>query len=214
MIYLKELKNMSLPNFDTSSLNMVDFIALGIVILSVLIGLIRGFTREILGALGWSGAVFITFWARVALQAPVRHWVGNPLIADLMTIVFVFIITLFILLSITRAVSLRVKASVLGGLDRSLGVVFGIVRGGVICIIIFLMVNLYYKPYRRPPEVIESRAFPYLLKGTELVASFFPQGEQTYWLNLARSVRITWSQSPCAVRLRRGAQLMQCLLSS
>ena len=46
---------MSLPNYDTSFLNVVDFIALGIIALSILIGLIRGFTREILGArAGWA----------------------------------------------------------------------------------------------------------------------------------------------------------------
>ncbi|MGI4852314.1 MAG: CvpA family protein [Janthinobacterium lividum] len=165
---------MSLPNFDTSSLNVVDFIGLAIIILSIFIGLIRGFTREFLGALGWVGAVLITFWTRTFLQEPMRHWIGNSMVADLITIVVIFVVSLFILLSITRAASLRVKASVLGGLDRSLGVIFGTLRGGIICIVIFLMVNLYFKPYRRPPEVRESRAFPYLLKGTELVASFLP----------------------------------------
>ena len=108
----------------TSSLNYVDFIVLAIMGLSILIGLVRGFTREFLGALGWGGAIFITFWGKHYLQNPMRGWIGNPFFADLTTIVVLFITSLFILLSLTRSLSLRVKASVLGGLDRSLGFVF------------------------------------------------------------------------------------------
>lgn len=160
----------------TSSLNYVDFIVLAIMGLSILIGLVRGFTREFLGALGWGGATLITFWGKHYLQSPMRGWIGNPFFADLTTIVVLFITSLFILLSLTRSLSLRVKASVLGGLDRSLGVVFGIARGAIICIVAFLIVNAMWKPHKRPHEMKSARSYPLLLEATKLFAQLLPKG--------------------------------------
>ena len=167
---------MSMIRLDMLPLHTTDLIVLAVMILSILIGLIRGFTREILGALGWMGAIFVTFWTRSFFQIPIRHWIGNPFASDIVAIVTLFVISLFVFLSITRAASHRVKASVLGGLDRSLGIIFGLLRGGAICIVLFLMFSLYVKPHKRPPEVTESQAFPYLLKGTAFVAALLPTG--------------------------------------
>lgn len=160
----------------TSSLNYIDFIVFAVMGLSIFIGLLRGFTREFFGALGWTGAVLITFWGKHYLQAPMRAWIGNPFFADLLTIIVLFITSLFTLLSLTRSLSFRVKASVLGGLDRSLGVVFGIGRGTVICIAAFLIVNSLWKPHSRPQELITARSYPLLLEATELFARLLPKG--------------------------------------
>ena len=168
--------NMSMIKLDMSLFHTTDLIVLGVMVVSTLIGLVRGFTREILGALGWLSATLLTFWTRSFFKIPLHHWIGNPLASDVITIVAIFVISLFVFLSITRAASYRVKASVLGGLDRSLGVIFGLLRGGIICIVLFVMLSLYVKPHKRPPDVTESQAFPYLLKGTALLAAVLPPG--------------------------------------
>jgi membrane protein required for colicin V production len=158
----------------TTGLNYVDFIVLGIAGISLLIGLVRGFTREFFGALAWTGAVIITFWGKHYLNAPMRHFITNPFLADLSTIVIVFVTCLFVLLSITKSLSLRIKASVLGGLDRSLGAVFGAARGIVICVVGFLLVNTLWKPHKRPAAIQQARSYPFLLQSTKLIASLLP----------------------------------------
>ena len=167
-----------MPDMETitAALNYIDFIVFAVMSLSILIGLVRGFTREFFGALAWTGAVLITFWGHHYLQAPMRSWMGNSFLADLITIIVLFIVALFTLLSMTRSLSLRVKASVLGGLDRSLGIIFGFGRGAVICIAAFLIVNSLWKPHNRPRELVTARSYPFLLEATALFSRLLPKG--------------------------------------
>ena len=83
-----------MPDMETitAALNYIDFIVFAMMSLSILIGLVRGFTREFLGALAWTGAVLITFWGHHYLQSPMRSWMGNSLLVDLMTIIVLFIV--------------------------------------------------------------------------------------------------------------------------
>ena len=146
----------------TPSVNPYDLLVLVLIGFSGFLGLVRGFTRGFFGTLSWVGASFLTFWGKYYFQGIMRPWVGHGLLADFITIVVLFLTSLFILLSLTRALSLRVKASVLGGVDRSLGFIFGVGRGMLICVTAFLLLNVTVKPHKRPEDLKKSLSYPFL----------------------------------------------------
>lgn len=161
---------------ETAGLNAIDLGVLGIVILSGFVAVLRGFTREFLGILAWALAIFVTFWGMPILKPFVRDWVGNKLIADILSGLFLFVVSLGAFMALIRTVSGSIKKSILGGLDRALGLLFGIVRGGILCICAFMASNFVWKPDVRPPLLTTARVYPFLIQGTEGLAHLLPPG--------------------------------------
>jgi len=159
-----------------SEFNAVDMGILALLALSALIGVIRGFTREIFGIAGWVGAVLVTLWGMPLLKPFMRDWVGNPLFADIISVLGLFIVSFVTFMTLIRAMSDRVKSSILGSLDRSLGLLFGIIRGSILIILLFLASNIVWKPEKRPPLLLAAKSYPFLLNGTESFLSILPKG--------------------------------------
>jgi membrane protein required for colicin V production len=159
-----------------SEFNAVDMGILVLLALSALIGVIRGFTREIFGIAGWVGATLVTLWGLPLLKPFMHNWVGNPLFADIISALGLFIISFVTFMTLIRAISDRVKSSILGSLDRSLGLLFGVLRGSILIILLFLMSNILWKPNHRPPLLLAAKSYPFLLNGTECFLSVLPKG--------------------------------------
>src|SRR4051794_36967107 len=102
----------------------VDLIVLAVLAISALLAFLRGFVREVLGLGAWIGAIFVAIWALPRARPQFQEWIGNSPWADLAAFGIVFLITLIVLMIVSRWVSGIVRASPVGGLDRSLGLVF------------------------------------------------------------------------------------------
>ncbi len=159
-----------------ASINMVDFAVVGLLLVSGFIGIARGFTREILGVAAWIGALFAALYGLVLVRPLLAPYIKTPFIADVVAGVLIFVVALFILGSFSRSISRHVKGSVLGGLDRSLGLIFGVIRGGVILIICYFVATLFYpKMEKWPADVKDSKSYPYVVDGTDWLKSLMPE---------------------------------------
>ena len=68
------------------------------------------------------------------------------------------------------------RGSALQGADRVLGFFFGILRGGLlVCLSYLLLVWLMPDPDQRPEWLREGRSLPYLEQGTEFLQSLVPE---------------------------------------
>jgi membrane protein required for colicin V production len=148
-----------------------------ILFLSAFVGVFRGLTKEVLSIAGWVCASLVTTYAYIPLRGIFRTWIGNAFLADMATILFVFITSLVIFTMIIGSISDKVKRSRLGGLDRSLGLVFGGVRGGAIVVIVFMLSLFLWKtPQERPIDLQNARSRPLLEQGTRALFSLAPKG--------------------------------------
>ena len=108
-------------------------IAIGIVLLvSGLLAFVRGFVHEVLAVGAWVGAIFIAVFGFPYLRPYARDLIPHELAADVAAGAAIFVVALVVLSLLTRALSDRVKDSALNALDRSLGFVFGLLRGAVL----------------------------------------------------------------------------------
>lgn len=155
--------------------NYVDLIVLGIFILSTIIGVARGFTREFFGIIAWVGACFATIFGIIWARPLIHPLISNPLIADAVTGLFIFVTTLFVLGSFSKYISVRVKGSLLGGLDRSLGLLFGLARAAAIFILVYFGVSLVWNPEKWPKEVKDAKSLPYIAQGSNWLKSVIPE---------------------------------------
>ena len=85
------------------------------------------------------------------------------------------LVGLIILSIITGMIGGAVRNSVLGGLDRTLGLVFGIVRGLVILAAIYVGTGFVVPTDRWPEAVADARSVPYVYRLAIILGEYLPQ---------------------------------------
>ena len=109
-------------------MNWIDYAILGVILLSAIISLIRGFVKEAISLAIWFSAFFIAsqFYADFATYLTKFD---DPMIRNGVAIAILFVTTLVIGGLINYLISQLVHFTGLTGTDRALGLVFGALRG-------------------------------------------------------------------------------------
>ncbi len=121
---------------------ILDFILIGIMLISGLLALARGFTREVLSLIAWGLAAAAGWYA--TKQKPIMDLVlphvdpAKPIIAQIIVAAGAFIVVLIFLSIIGVKISDLVVDSSAGALDRSLGFLYGLARGLVLVSVCYL----------------------------------------------------------------------------
>lgn len=116
-------------------MNIADYIILGIVGISVFLGLRRGFVSEAFSLAIWVAAFVIAKLFSNPLVVLAGHLVNPPSFRMPVAFVLLFIATLIIGGLVQRLLSELVKVTGLSATDRMLGLVFGAARGALIVIV-------------------------------------------------------------------------------
>ncbi len=155
-------------------MTIFDGIILGVTLLSALMGLVRGLTREVLGLLSWVGGVSLTFICMPFVQIIARRYIQNGMMADVAAAVGLFVIFLILFSMISHVLTGFIKDSILGGIDRSLGFLFGVSRAIVIFCVFQLMVSCFIPRHKYPIDFQHNRFAPMIYKGGDLIMSLLP----------------------------------------
>jgi membrane protein required for colicin V production len=156
-------------------MNLVDLGVLLILAVSALLGLSRGLVRELLGLASWIVAGYGAYRFGPELIPMAREAIGNPDLADAAAYIGTFVVFLIILSLLANLIGRLVRVSALGGLDRTLGLVFGAVRGDAILIAAYIPLALALPPERWPPAALRSLSIPLIYDGAVWVAAHIPE---------------------------------------
>ena len=132
---------MNLPHPDIQ-LGWVDLVLLGVFVLSVLVGLWRGFVFEIVSLLGWLLAYVIANSAGPFLADLVPLGSTDPQVRLWAAYIVVFVLVLLTCTLLARLLRALVSATPLSFVDRLLGGVFGVARGTLILVVVATLVTL------------------------------------------------------------------------
>ncbi len=161
-------------------MNLVDLAVLAVLAVSALAGLARGLVREVLSLAAWVGAGWVAFrYAPGALPA-VREYVSDPNFAAAVAYGAVFLVALIVFSVVASVLSRTVRVSALGGLDRSLGVVFGLARGAVILAGAYVVGGFLQAPQFWPERVQQARSLPFVYAGAAWAAERLPPAERPH----------------------------------
>jgi membrane protein required for colicin V production len=156
----------------------VDGAAIGIVVLSALFSLVRGFVREVLGVGAWVGAALAALSGYKYVQPYVASVVAAKNFVVPVSAAIVFIAVLIVLSILSAWIGGLVRESALSSLDRSLGIVFGVVRGGIIVCLAYIGLSLFLVPAEWPAPVTNARFLPYAHAGAVMLVSLLPPDYQ------------------------------------
>lgn len=157
-------------------MNWVDLVVLAVVLVSGLVGVLRGLVREVLGIAAWIAAAWVASpYGAFPYVAPwVRKQVSDPGVGDIVAFGGVFLVALVVLWIVVGAISNRVRGSALGGLDRTFGLVFGLGRGAVLLAAAYILGGFLSPSESWPPPVQQARLLTPVYQGAEWLASQVP----------------------------------------
>jgi membrane protein required for colicin V production len=158
----------------------LDFLLLGVMLISGLLAMIRGFMREVLSIAAWAAAAVATILLYSRLLPVAKANISNDMLATGAVVGGVFLITLLLVSIITVRISDMILDSRIGALDRTLGFLFGLARGLVIVVVAFLFFS-WLVPGNKQPEGVRNAKSRVVLENTgEWLQALLPQDMDNY----------------------------------
>jgi membrane protein required for colicin V production len=155
---------------------LLDLILIGIMLISGVLALMRGFTREVLSLVAWGAAAFAAYYAtkQPALIDLALPYVDKPILAQIAVGAIAFILTLIVVSLISVKISDSVVDSAVGAFDRTLGFAFGLARGFVLVAIAYLFYGWLLPVDRQEDWVRNAASLPAIKSVGEALLSFMP----------------------------------------
>lgn len=152
---------------------VADLAVIGILLVSAVLAFARGFVHEVLSMTAWIGAGFAVVFGLPYARPFARELISLPLLADVAAGGVIFIVALLILSLLTRAVSRRVQDSALNAVDRSLGFVFGLLRGALLVCLAYIPLAWLMSPGEQPAWLHDARTRPLVEQGAGIIQALF-----------------------------------------
>ena len=117
----------------------VDWAILGILSVSAIISLIRGFVKEALSLAFWAVAFVVSMTFHSQMMQLLEGAIERVYLRELVAYISLFAGTLLVGTMTTYLLSEFVKKTGLGGTDRLLGMIFGAARGVIVVVALLVI---------------------------------------------------------------------------
>ena len=154
-------------------MNWLDYVLLGILVLSVSAGFMKGLVREVFSLGGVVLGVLFALMFSGQVQPWLEQWIPSPSAAYAAALVAIFVATMIAADLISRLISNALKLVKLNFVNRILGGVFGILRAVLIAMVVVLGAQLFLEPGH--PVLSESKTVPVLGEISAAIAPLLPE---------------------------------------
>ena len=173
----------------------VDLAVFGFLAISGLLAFARGFVREVLGIGAWIGAVTAAILALPTMRGFIRNWFSSPDWVDPVSFIVVFLTSLIILMLIAGMLGRLARRSALGGVDRTLGLVFGLARGAAVVIVAYILGQMVFPIERWPDAVLNARTLTPTYEAARWVRDQLPETYRPHTLDPPPAGRPTTAEA-------------------
>ena len=166
--------------FIRNNISFFDIVVVLITIYSIAQCTAKGFIISLLSFSKWLIALVITIVLVPKLSPWIEDYIESKFVADIGLGILIFIISLFVIINISKAISSAVTWSGLGMVDKTFGSIFGIFKGYIICVCIFTLLNWFYPHQKWTVKTEEAYSFQIIYKGSKFLVKEFPNSEDYY----------------------------------
>lgn len=150
----------------------VDYVIIGIIALSAIIGLARGLIREVIALAVWIMAALVAWMFYVPVADQLTPWIETPSVRLAAAVLILVFGVLIVGAIVAHVLSVLVDKTGLTGTDRLLGVVFGAGRGAVLVALLVFLAQL--TPMAEDPWWSQSRLLPKFQLLADLMLDMIP----------------------------------------
>ena len=162
-------------SFDIAALNIVDFATIIVLVISGVLATLRGLTREIMGLAGWPISIVAARLAAPYLEPLLTDMIRVEGISSALAWGIPFIVVVVLWFAFSSVVSPGLSKAGLGGLDRWLGFLFGLIRGFVIVLVIYIGAVIAAEGEDRLPGLVtDAQIIPALRESAHLTSGMLP----------------------------------------
>lgn len=159
-------------------MNWLDIVLLSVIALSVLVSLLRGLIKEVMGLVVWAAAFWVALrWVDLG-EAMVPQAVDLPTARIAIGFAFLFLATLLLGGIINYLIGRLVQSTGLTGTDRMLGMFFGLARA--LLLIVAVIVFARFTPMPAEPFWRQSILMPSFERLADWSAQFLPESVAAY----------------------------------
>jgi membrane protein required for colicin V production len=163
---------MDFNNIDINTLDIILFIC---IIISMIIGYIRGFITETFSVFNWLFSGWFAFKYYSDLKLIVREYISHNIIADVLSFGTLFLLIIIFITIISNFISKNIKNSFLAPIDKILGSIFGIIRALILIIILIIASNqTIWVNNSAPSWLIKSNSYPIIILCINYIHKLLP----------------------------------------
>jgi membrane protein required for colicin V production len=142
-------------------ITLLDGILVGFTLVSAMLAMVRGFSREVLSIASWAAAAAAAFFFYRPVLPYVQPYIDNEHLAMAAAAGIVFIVALIVVTVITMKIADFIIDSRVGALDRTLGFLYGAARGILVVAVGLLFFN-WLVGTNPPSWIAEAKSRPLL----------------------------------------------------
>ena len=162
-------------SFDIAALNIVDFAIIIVLVISGVLATLRGLTREIMGLAGWPISIVAARLTAPYLEPLLTDMIRVEGLSNALAWGIPFIVVVVLWFAFSSVVSPGLSKAGLGSLDRWLGFLFGLIRGFVIVLVIYVGAVIAADGEDRLPGLVTDAQFiPALRESAHLMSGVLP----------------------------------------
>lgn len=152
----------------------LDLGVIGVVFVSAILSLMRGFTREVLAIGSWIAAAAAAYYLYPYVMPYLAPYIHKTVVLEAVAAAVVFFATLIVVSLFTVRLSDAILDSKIGALDRSLGFVFGAARGFLLAVVAFAIFNWLVGDKQQPEWVQNAKTRPMLTDTADRIIALLP----------------------------------------
>ncbi|WP_011580324.1 MULTISPECIES: CvpA family protein [Chelativorans] len=159
-------------------ITLLDGILVGFTLVSAMLAMVRGFSREVLSIASWVLAAIAAYFLYPVVLPYLTPYIDNPMLAVVASAAAVFFVALIIVTIITMKIADFIVDSRIGALDRTLGFLYGAARGVLVVAVALLFLN-WLLGSNPPAWITEAKSRPLLEGVGSWLQSLLPEDPET-----------------------------------
>lgn len=158
-------------------ITLLDAILLAITLISGVLAMVRGFSREVLSVVSWVAAGAAAYLFYKDLLPLIEPHIGSATLSKAVSAGIIFVVTLTIVSLLTMRIADFIIDSRIGALDRTLGFVFGVARGLLLVVVAMLFFN-WLVADNQPAWIAQAKSKPLLDSLGQKLVSMLPEDSE------------------------------------
>ena len=159
-------------------ITLFDYIFFILTIYFVHQGSKNGFVLSLLSTAKWVLAYILTIYFFPLVKPYFEGLLDSEYVLDISIGVILFILIIFVILLINKAISKVITYSGLGTVDKVFGFFFGIAKSYVLIVCLYTAFDVIYDSKKWPIDLKDSLTFPWVEKGSIYLIKVFPNQKQ------------------------------------